>query len=68
MMDLDVTKQPKSDIGVEFIKTTANTYFESESDNEYIKDHATDESPNWLTCARELFIFGRKFEIGIQFT
>ena len=76
-IDSEVTEQPKSDMQVQFIKTTASnavlntntaenlsrgsisgtaaaSNLESEFDNELIEKNATDESPNWLTCAREL--------------
>ena len=67
-MDPEVTEEPKSDIGVEFIKTaatnaslntntaenlssgnisgTATLNFESESDDEYVEEPATDDLPN----------------------
>ena len=76
-IDSEVTEQPKSDMQVQFIKTTASNAvlntntaenlsrgsisgttatlnLESEFGNELIEENATDESPNWLTCAGEL--------------
>ena len=76
-IDSEVTEQPKSDMQVQFIKTTASNAIlntntaenlsrgsisgtaatvnlESEFGNELIEENATDESPNWLTCAGEL--------------
>ena len=76
-IDSEVTEQPKSDMQVQFIKTTASnavlntntaenlsrgsisgttaaSNLESEFGNELIEKNATDESPNWLTCAGEL--------------
>ena len=75
-----MTEQPKSDIRVQFIQTTASnavlntntaenlsrgcisgtattSNLESEFDNELIEENATDQSPNWLTCAGELSSF-----------
>ena len=76
-IDSEVTEQPKSDMQVQFIKTTASNAvlntntaenlsrgsmsgtaatlnLESEFGSELIEENATDESPNWLTCAGEL--------------
>ena len=76
-IDSEVTEKRKSDMQVQFIKTTASNAvlntntaenlsrgsisgtaatlnLESEFGNELIEENATDESPNWLTCAGEL--------------
>ena len=83
-----MTEQPKSDIRVQFTKTTASnavlntntaenlsrgsisgttatSNLESEFDNELIEENATDESPNWLTCAEELSFLVENLKLAL---
>ena len=83
-----MTEQPKSDIRVQFTKTTASnavlntntaenlsrgsisgttatSNLESEFDNELIEENATDESPNWLTCAGELSFLVENLKLAL---